>query len=53
VDAGASAVEAHRVAVDAEHNLLHALPRLAAALVHADPQAQEGTDHHAALASHR
>jgi divalent metal cation (Fe/Co/Zn/Cd) transporter len=23
------------------------------ALVHADPQAQEGTDHHAALASHR
>jgi cation diffusion facilitator family transporter len=36
VDAGASAVQAHRVAVDAEHNLLHALPRLAAALVHAD-----------------
>jgi hypothetical protein len=30
-----------------------ALPRLAAALVHADPQAQEGTDHHAALGSHR
>jgi divalent metal cation (Fe/Co/Zn/Cd) transporter len=26
---------------------------VAAALVHADPQAQEGTDHHAALASHR
>jgi ABC-type phosphate transport system ATPase subunit len=24
-----------------------------AALVHADPQAQEGTDHHAALALHR
>jgi len=37
----------------AEHGLLHALPRLSAALVHADPQAQEGTDHHAALASHR
>jgi cation diffusion facilitator family transporter len=53
VDANASAVEAHQVAVNAEHNLLHALPRLAAALVHADPQAQEGTDHHAALASHR
>ena len=53
VDAGASAVQAHQVAVDAEHGLLHALPRLAAALVHADPQAQEGTDHHAALASHR
>ena len=53
VDAGASAVQAHQVAVDAEHHLLHALPRLAAALVHADPQAQEGTDHHALLASHR
>jgi hypothetical protein len=39
--------------VSAEHNLLHALPRLAAALVHADPQTQEGADHHAALASHR
>jgi cation diffusion facilitator family transporter len=53
VDAGASAVQAHQVAVNAEHGLLHALPRLSAALVHADPQAQEGTDHHAALASHR
>ena len=53
VDADASAIAAHQVAVDAEHGLLHALPRLAAALVHADPQAREGTDHHAALASHR
>ena len=53
VDAGASAIAAHQVAVNAEHALLHALPRLSAALVHADPQAQEGTDHHAALASHR
>jgi cation diffusion facilitator family transporter len=52
VDAGASAVQAHQVAVNAEHNLLHALPRLAAALVHADPQAQPGADHHAVLASH-
>jgi cation diffusion facilitator family transporter len=53
VDAGASAVRAHQVAVNAEHNLLHALPRLSAALVHADPQAQAGDDHHAVLASHR
>jgi cation diffusion facilitator family transporter len=53
VDAGASAVQAHQVAVNAEHNLLHALPRLAAALVHADPQARAGDDHHAVLASHR
>jgi len=53
VDAGASAVEAHQVAVGAEHALLHALPRLTAALVHADPQPGEGTDYHAALATHR
>jgi cation diffusion facilitator family transporter len=53
VDAGASAVEAHQVAVSAEHGLLHALPRLAAALVHADPQTAAGADHHALLASHR
>jgi divalent metal cation (Fe/Co/Zn/Cd) transporter len=26
VDAGASAVQAHQVAVNAEHNLLHAVP---------------------------
>jgi cation diffusion facilitator family transporter len=53
VDAGASAIQAHQAAVNAEHNLLHALPRLSAALVHADPQPQGGADHHAALASHR
>jgi cation diffusion facilitator family transporter len=53
VDAGASAIQAHQVAVSAEHALLHALPRLSAALVHADPQAREGNDYHAALASHR
>jgi divalent metal cation (Fe/Co/Zn/Cd) transporter len=47
------AVDPHQVAVDAEHGLLHALPRLTAALVHADPQPQDGTDHHAALASHQ
>ncbi len=53
VAAGASAVQAHQVAVDAEHALLHVLPRLTAALVHADPQPQAGADHHAVLAAHR
>jgi cation diffusion facilitator family transporter len=53
VDAGDTAIQAHQVAVNAEHDLRHALPRLTAALVHADPQAQEGADHHAALAPHR
>jgi divalent metal cation (Fe/Co/Zn/Cd) transporter len=48
-----TAVEAHEVAVNAEHGLLHALPRLSAALVHADPQSRQGTDLHAVLAPHR
>ena len=50
---GSSAVEAHQVAVRAEHSLLHALPRLSAALVHAGPQPRSGTDDYALLASHR
>ena len=33
--------------------VLHALPRLTAALVHADPQPADGTDYHAALATLR
>ncbi len=37
VDGEATLREAHRVAVEAEHALLHAVPRLTAALVHADP----------------
>ena len=53
VDPGASVVRAHQVAVRAEHGLLHTVPRLAAALVHADPQPQGGADYHAELASHR
>ncbi|GAB2925130.1 cation diffusion facilitator family transporter [Streptomyces mayteni] len=45
--------EAHQVAVDAEHALLHAVPRLTAALVHADPAPSPGAaDPHAALAHH-
>jgi cation diffusion facilitator family transporter len=53
VDPDASVVAGHQVAVAAEHQLLHALPRLTAALVHADPEPREGADHHAVLASHR
>ena len=53
VDRNATAVQAHQVAVAAEHDLLHALPRLRAALVHADPQAGPGPDLHEVLASHR
>ncbi|MFC4015874.1 cation diffusion facilitator family transporter [Nonomuraea purpurea] len=53
VDHGLSLVEAHAVAVEAEHRLIHDLPRLRAATVHADPDGPEGTDHHAPLLAHR
>lgn len=52
VDPGITAVQAHQITVSAEHDLLHAIPRLAAALVHADPQSR-GTDPHHLLAGHR
>ncbi len=47
VDAGATAVEAHQVAVSAEHELRHGVPHLRMATVHADPQPGEGIDYHA------
>jgi cation diffusion facilitator family transporter len=53
VDPGLSIIQAHQVAVSAEHALRHALPRLSSALVHADPQPRPGTDYHAVLASHQ
>lgn len=37
VDAGLPLVDAHRIAHDVEHRLLHALPHLSGALVHANP----------------
>lgn len=53
VDPASTVVRAHQVAVDAEHNLMHALPRLAGAVVHPDPEPRDGEDHHAPLAAHR
>lgn len=53
VDSAATLIEAHDVAVRAQHELLHALPRLTAAMVHADPFPRAGSDHHAVLAHHR
>ncbi|MGO9082027.1 MAG: cation diffusion facilitator family transporter [Streptosporangiaceae bacterium] len=52
VSADDTAVQAHQVTVTAEHALLHAIPRLSGALVHADPQVP-GTDPHQLLADHR
>lgn len=48
-----SLVKAHAIAVEAEHRLIHDLPRLRAATVHADPDGPDGADHHAPLNSHR
>ncbi|HEY2442751.1 MAG TPA: cation diffusion facilitator family transporter [Streptosporangiaceae bacterium] len=52
VAADITAIQAHQVTVNAEHDLLHAIPRLAAALVHADPE-PHGIDPHDVLAGHR
>ncbi|HLF39962.1 MAG TPA: cation diffusion facilitator family transporter, partial [Acidimicrobiia bacterium] len=53
VDADLNLVAAHRIAEDARHALLHQVPRLASALIHADPCDHHGTDHHAALEHHQ
>ncbi|QJT00298.1 cation transporter [Streptomyces asoensis] len=53
VDGEATVRQAHAIAVAAEHALLHAVPRLTAALVHADPAPVPGEDDpHLALAHH-
>ena len=46
-------IEAHDIAEEAQHRLLHDVPRLTAAIVHADPFAHEGTDHHTLTAHHQ
>jgi divalent metal cation (Fe/Co/Zn/Cd) transporter len=43
VDANLTVVQAHALAVDAEHALMHAVPRLTAVTVHADHPPPPGT----------
>ncbi len=45
-------IDAHAIAVAAEHALLHAVPRLAAATVHTDHPAADADSPHALLAHH-
>jgi cation diffusion facilitator family transporter len=52
VDRDLSVIDAHTVTEEAQHRLLHSIPRLSAALVHADPFAHEGDDHHEVTAHH-
>nr|WTB28802.1 cation diffusion facilitator family transporter [Streptomyces sp. NBC_00830] len=51
VDPQLTVVQAHTLAVAAEHALIHAVPRLTAATVHTD-HTTDGGDPHAALAHH-
>jgi cation diffusion facilitator family transporter len=52
VDRGLSLVRAHQIAHEAEHRLLHGLPRLVRAHVHPHP-APGGDDDHGMVAHHR
>lgn len=53
VGAHLTVVQAHKLAVEAEHALIHAVPRLTAATVHTDhAPTPAGGDPHAALAHH-
>ncbi|WP_229685950.1 cation diffusion facilitator family transporter [Longimycelium tulufanense] len=52
VDRGASLVEAHRIAHDVEHRLLHGLHRALRAHVHPHPAPLAGVDDHALVAHH-
>ncbi len=52
VDQDLSVTAAHDIAEAARHGLLHDVPRLVSAIVHADPCDHDGTDHHARLKHH-
>jgi cation diffusion facilitator family transporter len=49
IDPRTNLADAHRIAHDAEHELVHAVPKLSSALIHAYPahlQGDEGAHHH-------
>ena len=52
VDPELTLVQAHDIAHDVQHRLLHDVPRLIVAIVHASPCDTPGRDHHAGLAHH-
>ncbi|HUQ78152.1 MAG TPA: cation diffusion facilitator family transporter [Patescibacteria group bacterium] len=53
VDEARTVGEAHEIAERARHALLHGVPHLSSAIIHADPCGHGGADHHADLAHHR
>ena len=52
VDCERSLTDAHAIAEEARHRLLHDLPRLAQVSVHVDPCEHTGAGHHAVTAHH-
>jgi len=53
VDDTLSVVQAHTIADEAHHQLIHRVPRLDEATVHVNPAALRGVDHHSATEHHR
>jgi cation diffusion facilitator family transporter len=53
VDHTLGVVEAHAIADEAQHQLIHRVPRLDDATVHVNPAALPGVNHHAATGHHR
>jgi cation diffusion facilitator family transporter len=49
----ATVADGHKIAHEAEHRLVHAVPRLTAATVHTEPDGAERYDHHKAVALHQ
>jgi cation diffusion facilitator family transporter len=52
VDSDLTLIEAHRIAHEAEHRLIHALPRLAEGLIHAHPAGEAGAEQHDIVGHH-
>lgn len=52
VDGSLTAIEAHDIAEEAHHALLHGVPRLSHATVHADPDSDAMRDRHQAISHH-
>ena len=53
VDPALGIVEAHAIAVEAHHRLLHDVPKFATITVHVNPDSDDDVEHHAVLAHHQ
>lgn len=53
VDPALSVTQAHAIAIEAHHRLLHDVPKLVEATVHVSPEGPTGEQQHALVAHHR